>query len=85
MDGRVIFFDTTSRDGKQSPGCHHSPDDTVVLAHQLAKMHVDIMEAGFPVSSETDFESVRRVAEEVSGIYLLCLSTSETRRHRTCC
>lgn len=64
-ENRVIFFDTTSRDGKQSPGCQHSPDDTVALAHQLAKMGVDIMEAGFAIASDADFEAVRRVATEV--------------------
>lgn len=71
---RVIFFDTTSRDGKQSPGCNHSPDDTVILARQLEKLRVDIMEAGFPIASDADFEAVRRVASEVSGIRVCALA-----------
>jgi len=75
---KVIFFDTTSRDGKQSPGCNHSPEDTVALARQLAKMRVDVMEAGFPISSEADFESVRRVAEEVPGIICCALARAKT-------
>jgi len=83
MDGhnsswdRIIFFDTTSRDGKQSPGCNHTPEDTVTIARQLAKMRVDIMEAGFPISSESDFESVRRVAREVPEIRCCALARAK--------
>lgn len=62
---KVIFFDTTSRDGKQSPGCNHTPDDTVTLARQLVKLKIDIMEAGFPIASDANFESVSRVCREV--------------------
>lgn len=71
---KVIFFDTTSRDGKQAPGNQHSPEETVLLAKHLAKMGVDVMEAGFPISSDTDFESVRRVAQEVAGIKCAALA-----------
>ena len=76
---KVIFFDTTSRDGKQSPGCGHTPNDTVVLAHQLAKMRVDVMEAGFSISSPDDFSAVKRVAEEVSGIRCCALARALTK------
>ncbi len=71
---KVIFFDTTSRDGKQAPGNQHGPDDTVRLAKQLVALGVDIMEAGFPISSDADFEAVRRVAEEVPGITCAALA-----------
>jgi len=71
---RVLIFDTTARDGKQSPGCNFGPDDTIRLAHQLARMKVDVMEAGFPVSSDDDFEAVRRVAHEVPGITCAALA-----------
>lgn len=74
---RVIIFDTTSRDGKQSPGCQHSPADTEALAHRLATMKVDIMEAGFAIASEADFESVQRVAQNVKGIR--CCSLARAR------
>ena len=73
---KIIFFDTTSRDGKQSPGNQHSPEETVLLAKHLAKMGVDIMEAGFPISSDADFESVRRVAEEIPKIRCAALARS---------
>src|SRR3989344_441187 len=65
MSDKVTFFDTTSRDGKQSPGCNHSPEDTVQLGHQLARLGIDIMEAGFAMASPADFEAVRRTAKEV--------------------
>ena len=71
---RVIFFDTTARDGKQSPGCNFGPEETAVLARQLAMLGIDYMEAGFPVASPNDFESVRRVAEEVGGIRCCALA-----------
>ncbi|MBU0723009.1 2-isopropylmalate synthase [Patescibacteria group bacterium] len=71
---KVIFFDTTSRDGKQAPGNNHSPEETVLLARHLAEMGVDVMEAGFPISSDADFKSVRYVAEEVAGIKCAALA-----------
>jgi len=71
---RVIFFDTTARDGKQSPGCNFGPEETVTLARQLAMLGVDYMEAGFPIASPNDFESVRRVAEEIRGIRCCALA-----------
>ncbi len=65
---RVIrIFDTTLRDGEQSPGASLSVDEKIAIAHQLAALNVDIIEAGFPISSPEDFEAVRRVAIEVQG------------------
>ncbi len=65
---RVIkIFDTTLRDGEQSPGASLSVDEKIAIAHQLAELNVDIIEAGFPISSPEDFEAVRRVALEVEG------------------
>jgi len=65
---RVIkIFDTTLRDGEQSPGASLSVDEKIAIAHQLAELNVDIIEAGFPISSPEDFEAVRRVAVEVEG------------------
>ena len=60
---RVFIFDTTLRDGEQSPGCSMNLDEKVRLARQLEALGVDIIEAGFPVASEDDFEAVRAVAE----------------------
>src|SRR5512142_2884620 len=63
---RVQIFDTTLRDGEQSPGASMTVEQKVVIARQLEKLGVDVIEAGFAASSDGDFESVRRVANEVS-------------------
>jgi 2-isopropylmalate synthase len=62
---RVRIFDTTLRDGEQSPGCSMNLEEKLRLARQLDRLGVDIIEAGFPIASDGDFESVRAVAEEV--------------------
>jgi 2-isopropylmalate synthase len=63
----VQIFDTTLRDGEQSPGISLSVEEKVEIAHQLARLKVDVIEAGFPITSEGDFESVSRIAAEVKG------------------
>jgi len=68
MSQRVYIFDTTLRDGEQSPGASLDVNEKVQIARQLAKLGVDIIEAGFPVSSPGDFEAVRAVAREVKGV-----------------
>jgi 2-isopropylmalate synthase len=64
---RVIIFDTTLRDGEQSPGANLNIEEKLQAARQLAALGVDVIEAGFPVSSPGDFEAVKRVAREVKG------------------
>ena len=64
---RVIIFDTTLRDGEQSPGATLNVEEKVEIAHQLARLGVDVIEAGFPISSPGDFEAVQRIAREVRG------------------
>ncbi|MFQ6035415.1 MAG: 2-isopropylmalate synthase [Sedimentisphaerales bacterium] len=64
---KVLIFDTTLRDGEQSPGASLSITEKLEIAHQLATLGVDIIEAGFPISSPAQFEATRRVAEEVTG------------------
>ncbi|HEX2729580.1 MAG TPA: 2-isopropylmalate synthase, partial [Rubrobacteraceae bacterium] len=64
---RVEIFDTTLRDGEQSPGISLSVEEKVEIARQLARLKVDVIEAGFPITSEGDFESVSRIAAEVKG------------------
>jgi len=64
---KLIIFDTTLRDGEQAPGIALSPDDKLAIATQLAKLRVDVIEAGFAASSPGDFESVSRIAAEVRG------------------
>ena len=67
MDNRLIIFDTTLRDGEQAPGFSMNIDEKLRMARQLEKLNVDILEAGFPIASEGDFEAVRRVSAEVRG------------------
>lgn len=62
---RVIIFDTTLRDGEQSPGAALNLDEKLTIARQLARLGVDVIEAGFPYSSPGDFEAVQRIAEVV--------------------
>jgi 2-isopropylmalate synthase len=66
MDNRVWVFDTTLRDGEQSPGCSMNREEKVRMARQLEQLRVDVIEAGFPVASPGDFESVRAIAASVT-------------------
>jgi 2-isopropylmalate synthase len=65
MSEHLIIFDTTLRDGEQSPGASMNLDDKVRIARVLEKMRVDVIEAGFPIASQGDFESVKAVAEAI--------------------
>ena len=62
---RVIVFDTTLRDGEQSPGCSMNHWEKLRLAHQLDRLGVDVIEAGFPIASEGDFEAVKAIARQI--------------------
>jgi 2-isopropylmalate synthase len=62
---RIIVFDTTLRDGEQSPGCSMNHQEKLRLAHQLDRLGVDVIEAGFPIASEGDFEAVKAIASVV--------------------
>ena len=64
---RVHIFDTTLRDGEQVPGAQLNLHEKLEVAHHLARLNVDVIEAGFPVSSPGDFEAVSRIAGEVKG------------------
>ncbi|MCX5930247.1 MAG: 2-isopropylmalate synthase [Cyanobacteria bacterium] len=63
--GRVLIFDTTLRDGEQSPGASLNLEEKLAIAHQLARLRVDIIEAGFPFASPGDFNAVQRIAAAV--------------------
>jgi len=69
---RVHIFDTTLRDGEQSPGASMNTDEKLEIARQLVRLGVDVIEAGFPVSSPGDFESVERIAAEVGDAAVVC-------------
>ncbi len=67
MTELVRIFDTTLRDGEQSPGCSMNLSEKLALARQLERLGVDVIEAGFPIASEGDFESVKAIADQVRG------------------
>lgn len=74
MDKKVDIFDTTLRDGEQVPGCGLNKEEKIIIAKALEKLGVDIIEAGFPISSPGDFESVRAIAENVKEPVICALS-----------
>ena len=73
-DGKIYIFDTTLRDGEQVPGCKLNSSEKLELALQLEDMGVDIIEAGFPISSPGDFESVNKIAKTLKNVIVCALS-----------
>ena len=74
MNNRVEIFDTTLRDGEQSPGASMDDRQKIEIALQLERLGVDIIEAGFPIASEQEFESVKRVANTIKGPRIAALA-----------
>ena len=72
MSRIVKIFDTTLRDGEQSPGASMNTAEKLEIARQLVRLGVDVIEAGFPISSPGDFESVRKIGEEVGDAVIVC-------------
>ena len=72
MTRKIDIFDTTLRDGEQSPGASMNTEEKLVVARQLLRLNVDVIEAGFPISSPGDFESVRRIAELAGDAAVVC-------------
>ena len=66
-DGRVRIFDTTLRDGEQAPGCTMTRDEKLAVARQLARLKVDVIEAGYPAASDGDCEAVHQIAREIGA------------------
>jgi 2-isopropylmalate synthase len=79
MQDRLFIFDTTMRDGEQSPGASMTKEEKVRIARQLEKLKVDVMEAGFPASSPGDFEAVRAVARTVKDSTVCGLARANDR------
>ena len=67
MADKLIIFDTTLRDGEQSPGASMTRDEKLRIARQLERLKVDVIEAGFPASSNGDFECVKSIAEVIKA------------------
>ncbi|MFQ5570323.1 MAG: 2-isopropylmalate synthase [Rhodothermales bacterium] len=74
MKDQIIIFDTTLRDGEQAPGASMTIAEKLKIAHQLARLNVDIIEAGFPISSPAQFEAVQRIAREIEGPVICALA-----------
>ena len=74
---RLIIFDTTLRDGEQSPGASMTPDEKVRIAKALEQMRVDVIEAGFPIASNGDFEAVKAVASIIKDSTICALARSK--------
>ena len=74
MARHIKIFDTTLRDGEQSPGCSMNINEKLEVAIQLEKLGVDIIEAGFAISSKGDFESIAKIAQTIkdSTVCILC-------------
>jgi 2-isopropylmalate synthase len=81
---RIYLFDTTLRDGEQSPGVSLNIEEKLEIAHQLARLGVDVIEAGFPITSPGDFASVQAIAKEVRGTSIAGLSRA-TKADIDCC
>ncbi len=74
MSERIVIFDTTLRDGEQSPGISLDPVEKLEIAEQLARLNVDYIEAGFPVASQGDFDAVSEIAKRIEGPTIAGLS-----------
>jgi 2-isopropylmalate synthase len=74
---RLLFFDTTLRDGEQSPGCSMTHPEKLVMAHALDDLGVDILEAGFAIASEGDFQAIQAIAREVRRPRIASLSRAK--------
>lgn len=79
MDNRVRIFDTTLRDGEQSPGVHLAMAEKLEVGHALVDLGVDVIEAGFPISSPGDFESVSTLSKELKGVTICGLTRAITK------
>ena len=75
MTRKIAIFDTTLRDGEQSPGASMNSEEKLVITRQLLRLGVDVIEAGFPISSPGDFKSVQQIAAEVGDKAIVCALT----------
>ena len=81
---KLIIFDTTLRDGEQSPGCSMNIEEKLRMAKQLAKLGVDVIEGGFPIASPGDFEAVHQIAKEVQGPIICGLARANPKDIERC-
>ena len=79
MGEYIEIFDTTLRDGEQSPGCSLNLEEKLQMARQLDRLGVDVIEAGFPIASDGDFEAVRAIAQEVRRPVIAALARANEK------
>ncbi len=79
MSDKLIIFDTTLRDGEQSPGASMTKDEKIRIAKQLERLKVDVIEAGFAASSNGDFEAIRAIALSVKDSRICSLARANDR------
>ena len=84
MTRKIAIFDTTLRDGEQVPGASMNTDEKLVVARELLRMNVDVIEAGFPISSPGDFESVRKISELAGYDAVVCALTRAVEKDIVC-
>jgi len=76
---KVLIFDTTLRDGEQSPGASMNVEEKLRIARQLKRLKVDVIEAGFPIASQGDFEAVQKIAREIKTIQIAALARANAQ------
>ncbi|MCP5464624.1 MAG: 2-isopropylmalate synthase [Deltaproteobacteria bacterium] len=81
---QIVIFDTTLRDGEQSPGCSMNLEEKLRMAQQLAHLKVDVIEAGFPIASPGDFDAVQAIAKEVKGPVICGLARANKKDIERC-
>ena len=74
MKEHIYIFDTTLRDGEQSPGASMNLEEKLKMAKQLERLNVDVLEAGFPIASDGDFDAVREIARQVRKVSVAALA-----------
>ncbi|MBC7334472.1 MAG: 2-isopropylmalate synthase, partial [Actinobacteria bacterium] len=79
MSRKIDIFDTTLRDGEQAPGIHLNVKEKLEIAEQLAKLNVDVIEAGFPVSSKSDFDAVRAISRKIKDRRIAALARANPK------
>ena len=84
MSDKLIIFDTTLRDGEQSPGASMTKDEKLRIARQLERLRVDVIEAGFAASSNGDFEAVKSIADHIRESTVCSSGACQRPRHCAC-
>src|ERR1700688_5029867 len=84
MPDKVAVFDTTLRDGEQAAGTRLGSREKLMIARQLAQLHVDVIEAGYPASSPEDFDAVQLISHEIQGPAICALSRAVPEDIQAC-